>query len=263
MPVQPQAVLPQSGDEGSEVRIAAIESDVIGDGGKSTLELYASLDEYGNPLVWSVRQNGVEKARLEQNEPGTFSADAVLQTEDLDGDGKREVLIYRRSSGSAGAVGLTVLGPSRQWTALFSLDDPFALGGGSGGTAGDRYETAYAGDHRVLFADKQTGLQALLALDMKKYEAMDEQAVDRWLNRMEAWVDPISEYRLTDEDGDGVREIVTVQRIIGISHPDTIGLLKTTYRLEGDEYRAVSEALFDDEGRLLQQVRLDGDVSER
>ena len=261
MPVQPQAVLPQSGDEGSEVRIAAIESDVIGDGGKSTLELYASLDEYGNPLVWSVRQNGVEKARLEQNEPGTFSADAVLQTEDLDGDGKREVLIYRRSSGSAGAVGLTVLGPSRQWTALFSLDDPFALGGGSGGTAEGRYAVTYAGDGRVRFVDAQAHLDALLPLDMEKYELMDKTAVNRWLERMEAWIDPVSEYVVADEDGDGVSEIVTVQRIIGISHPDTIGFLKTTYRLEINGYKAVSEAVFDGQDRLVEQVRL-GDASE-
>lgn len=246
----PQAAVPDSGDEGRTLQLATIESDLDGDGGKSTLALNARVDEYGNPLDWYVLQDGAEKARLKQDEPGTFSASAELQAEDLDGDGKPEVLIYRRCSGSAGAVGLTVFSPSRQWEALFSIDDPFASGGGPGGTANDRYETTYAGDGRVLFVDKQAGLQAMLTLDMKKYDAMDEKTVSRWLEQMEAWVDPVSEYGFADEDGDGVREIVTVQRIIGISHPDTIGLLKTTYRLERDGYRAISEAVFDEENRL-------------
>ena len=63
------------------------------------------------------------------------------------------------------------------------------------------------------------------------------------LVRISNWVDPIADYKFTDIDSDGTEEIITVQRVIGISHPDTIAELRTTYKLESGQYRPITEAL--------------------
>lgn len=53
--------------------------------------------------------------------------------------------------------------------------------------------------------------------------------------KISSWVDPISDYEFKDTDGDGVMEITTMQRVIGISHPDTL-----VFEIEGGRYIAAA-----------------------
>jgi len=51
-------------------------------------------------------------------------------------------------------------------------------------------------------------------------------------------------------------EITAVQRAIGVSHPDVIALLKTTYRLHNGSYLARILTLTDEHGKELDRVEL-------
>jgi hypothetical protein len=229
----------------SILQLKNMDADLQNNGERTNLELYARVDLYGNPLSWHLNVDHVEKVMLSLTEEGIYGAPADLKIEDIDGDNKPEVLIYRYSMGSAGAVGLTIYKPSKEWETIFTIENPFefdhehALG---------RYEVKYLGDLKVSFIDQQTGLKATIPLDKKIYQDRDV--------KISTWVDPIWEYEFEDKDHDGIKEINAIQRIVGSSHAETIGLLKTTYNLEDGEYRGKTIAVHDEQGNLVQKIEL-------
>ncbi|GAB7386274.1 hypothetical protein BSNK01_01090 [Bacillaceae bacterium] len=231
----------------------AARADLLLTGRENELRLYADLNEEGAPARWRLLVDEEEKITLPQPAPSLYNAPADLKIEDLDGDQKPEVLVYRFSAGSAGARGLTVYSPAKNWAPLFAIDDPFAT---ASFEATDRYRVAYAGNFQVDFRDRVTGLSARLPLDMKNYASLDAEEREKMLRAISAWIDPVMDYVLDDSNGDGLKEIVTVQRIIGISHPDTIGLLKATYTIKNGVYTLTKQAVYDGQDRLLQEVWL-------
>jgi hypothetical protein len=243
--VQLEAAKPNGLMSSSNLQLKNIDADLQSNGKWNKLELYARVDQYGNPLTWHLNVDGVEKVTLSLVEPGIYGAPADIKVEDIDGDSKPEVLIYRYSMGSAGAIGLNIYSPSKEWEKIFSIENPFEF---DENHAKDRYEVKYLGDFKISFIDHQTSLKATIPLDKKKYQ-------DREV-KITTWVDPISEFEFKDKDEDGIKEIMAIQRIIGSSHPDTIGLLITSYRMENGEYRIKTIVAHDEQGSLAQKVDL-------
>ena len=197
----------------------------------------------GMPLSWSLMVDGYEKVRL-GNEGGLYGQ-ARLDFLDVDGDKKNEILFYRYSTGSSGAVGLNIYQlETRNWQPIFTSNSMENL-------QDNRFAVKYLGNYQVSFQDRQTGLQSLITLNKKNY-----QGIEQMLKGISTWVDPISAYQIADEDGDGVREIVTSQRIIGVSHADTIASLQTTYKLKDGQYHPVALGLYDFNNKLLREVKL-------
>ncbi|SHK42549.1 hypothetical protein [Desulforamulus aeronauticus] len=235
--------------------LKSVEKNILGDEAKEKVVLYAEQDKNGMPIAWSVVVDDVEKIKLPVKEEGLYSF-ADLKFEDVDGDHKNEVLVYRQSSGSAGAMGLAIYKPQEgagAWQLLFAIEDPFDYASGSetGQENNARFEVKYAGDYYVVFKDHQTGLKSTIPLAKEEYKGSES-----LLQTISTWIDPIIDYSLVDHDGNGVKEIITLQRVIGISHVDTLALLKTTYQLKGGYYQAVSLTLYDNKDKPLAEVKL-------
>jgi hypothetical protein len=236
--------------------LQSLEADLSGNGHRSKLDLSVLLDENSNPLAWILKVDGKETIKLPPAEEGLFGSRAELKQEDIDHSGTPKVLIFRRSTGTGGATGLNIYNPADSWKEIFAIQTGSEIGG-SWGTNAERFEVKYLGNFKVSFKDIQAGLRATIPLNAKTYESMDADQVKRWLTELTAWVDPISDYNIQDLDGDGVKEIVAVQRVIGISHPDTIALLKTTYKLQKGIYVKQKESIYNGEGsKLLGSVRV-------
>ncbi|SHE48153.1 hypothetical protein SAMN02745133_00472 [Desulforamulus putei DSM 12395] len=223
--------------------LQTLEQDLVGDPVKEKVVLYAEQSKDGMPLSWSLVVNGIEKVKLSP-EDGLYSF-AEVKFADVDGDQKEEVLLYRQSSGSAGARGLNIYKTTGEnWQELFSVNNT---------TEADdkRFEVKYMGNYYAGFEDKETGLKSTIQLDKARYKG-----IEHMLQGISTWIDPIVDYSLVDHNGDGVKEIVTIQRVIGVAHADTIGLLKTTYKMERGRYKAVTLTLCDNNDKPLAEVKL-------
>lgn len=233
--------------------LKSVEKNILGNETKEKIVLYAEQNQNGLPVAWSVVVDGVEKLKLPAQEEGLYSF-ADLKLEDVDGDHKSEVLVYRQSSGSAGAMGLAIYKPQEgAWLSLFNIEDPFdyAYGDATGNENKARFEVKYSGDYYAVFKDQQTGLNSTIQLNKEEYKDTADM-----LPNITTWIDPIIDYSLVDYDGDGIKEIITIQRVIGISHVDTLALLKTTYRLKEGQYQAEALTLFDNNDKPLAEVKL-------
>ncbi|GAB6158390.1 hypothetical protein JCM39194_15900 [Desulfotomaculum varum] len=222
--------------------IQSLEINLTGKQSKDKVSLYAEQSKDGLPLAWYLVVNGLEKVKLTAEDLYSF---AEVRFVDINGDGREEALLFRQSSGSAGARGLNIYQTAGQhWRELFSVNQDTA-------TDDKRYTVKYTGNYSVAFEDKSTGLKSMIPLNESRYQGSEHMLPD-----ITAWVDPIIDYSLVDYNKDGVKEIVTIQRVIGIAHADTIGLLKTTYQLKDNRYQAVAMTLCDSNDNPLAEVKL-------
>ncbi|CCO08008.1 hypothetical protein [Desulforamulus hydrothermalis] len=222
--------------------IQSLEINLTGKQSKDKVSLYAEQSTDGLPLAWYLVVNGLAKVKLTAEDLYSF---AEVRFADLDGDGRAEALLFRQSSGSAGARGLNIYQTAGQhWQELFSVNQDTV-------TNDKRYAVTYIGNYCVAFEDKETGLTGIIRLNESRYRGSEHMLPD-----ITAWIDPIIDYSLADYNQDGIKEIVTIQRVIGIAHADTIGLLKTTYQLKGNRYQAVTLTLCDSNDTPLAEVKL-------
>ncbi|GAB6179756.1 hypothetical protein JCM14036_10750 [Desulfotomaculum defluvii] len=225
--------------------LQTIEKNIFGDKTLEKIILYVEETPEGMPKSWSLVIEGVEKIKL-FHEDGLFSF-AKIAFADIDNDQREEILFYRQSSGSAGATGLNVYKISeRKLQQIFANNNEFE-------PSAQRFVVKYMDDFYVKFEDKETGLKSVIELDPDQYSGMENM-----LPNIATWVDPIVDYSLVDYNDDGNKEIITIQRVIGISHADTIGLLKTTYKMDQGQYKATTQTLCDSRDKPLAEVKLKG-----
>ena len=221
--------------------VKKVEHDVLGYGKMQAIALYVYQDAYGAPLSWFITVDEQKMLNLGRDDYDM----ADINFKDIDGDKRDEILVTRGSGGSAGAGGLNVFKPgASKWKELFAAKNLFDV-------PSKRFKMKYTGNYKARFEDLETGLKATIPLIKERYKGSEN-----LLPQISSWVDPISDYELKDIDGDGVIEIITTQRVIGISHPDTIALFKTMYKMQNQMYRADAVYLYDDKGLLLGQVKL-------
>ncbi|MFD0694725.1 hypothetical protein ACFQZT_11525 [Paenibacillus sp. GCM10027628] len=226
------------------VELSSQQVDLYGDGEQHEVALISYTDDKGNPYLWQVKLDDQLKASLAQPEESLF-APADMKIEDLNGDGKPEILVYRYNTGSGGGIGLHIYSPLQGWDPIFSVENPFAPSSMEGK---ERYSVKYIGEYKVSFEDDVTGMKTMIPLDAHKYEGIDIP-----LEKIGTWVDSISAYYFSDkEDAGGAKTIVAEQRIIGVTHPDTIAKLRTTYHWNGTIYVPTTVGLYDEQDNLLQ-----------
>jgi len=239
--IKQQSVRQEDNPAENLILIKKVEHDILGYGKMQIIALSVYQDIYGAPLFWIITADGQTVLGLDREDYDM----ADFKFEDIDGDDRDEILINRGSGGSAGALGLSVYKPGiGKWNELFAAKNSFDL-------PSKRFKIKYTGNYRVSFEDPETGLKAAILLEKERYKGTED-----LLPKIISWVDPIADYEIKDTDGDGVMEITTVQRVIGISHPDIIALFKTMYILHDEKYRADKVSLYDDQGHLLAQVKL-------
>lgn len=223
--------------------LQTLEQDLQGDAAKEKVALYGEQTKEGMPLSWSLVVDGIEKVKL-SHEDGLYGFGEAAFA-DVDGDQKVEVLLYRHSGGSAGAKGLNVYKTAEEnWQELFSVNNTLEA-------EDTRFEVKYMGNYYASFEDKETGLKSTIPLDKMQYKGIEDM-----LNGISTWIDPVIDYSLVDHNGDGIKEIITLQRVIGVAHADTLALLKTTYKIEKGRYKAVTLTLCDNKDKPLAEVKL-------
>lgn len=217
------------------------ETDLYNSGNQNNLELIVEEGPYGMPLLWRIICDKKEIVSM-YNEDGLYTL-SKIDSQDVNGDGNQEILVYRYSTGSGGATGLNIFQYALdEWKEIFAIKNPVDYMQGN-------YHVKYDSNYIVKFTDKASGKYYPILLEKENYVGIEEM-----LNGISTWIDPISDYDITDLDGDGVAEVVTTQRVIGVSHPDTIALLKTTYKIVGETYIAILTALHGSTGNLLFEI---------
>lgn len=199
------------------------------------VQLKMITDAGGWPDYWVISLDNSEAARLD-DEDGLYSK-ADMQIKDITGDGVPEILISRYGTGTAGAQGLAVYSwhgsqlenvfNSPNWADLAAVQE-----------LENRYEVKYLGNFQVSFLDRLTGETQVIHVNQEEFSADED-----LLEGISTWIDPISSYQLIDEDGDGVYEIITDQRVIGVAHVHTLAHLQTVYKLEDGKYQEVGRKL--------------------
>lgn len=189
----------------------------------------------GWPDYWVISLDNREAARLD-DEDGLYSK-ADMQLKDITGDGVPEILVSRYGSGTAGAQGLEVYSwHEQQLTNIF--DSPNWADLAAVQELESRYEVKYRGNYQVSFYDRQTDETQIIQVNREEFSAAED-----LLSGISTYIDPISSYQLGDENGDGVYEIITDQRVIGVAHVHTLAHLQTVYRLEQGRYQEVEKRL--------------------
>lgn len=140
-----------------------VEHDILGHGNKQTIVLSVYEDTSGAPLSWNITVDGQKMLTLARDD---YDA-ADIKFEDIDGDKRDEILVYRSSSGSAGAVALNVYKPGTgKWIELIALKNSFDL-------PSKRFKMKYTGNYKVIFEDPETGLKATIPLEKERYKGSE------------------------------------------------------------------------------------------
>jgi hypothetical protein len=194
-------------------------------GTKETLTVQTPV-ENEIPTHWNFFIGDEEKLKI-PNENGIFHSEIKVQN--LDQDDTDEILFYQYSTGSAGAILLNVYKPVDG--ALKLLFDSEKQAPPHGGDS-QWFEIKYTGNYQVSFLDKANQVSGTIELNPEEYT----EGADEFLPKIGTWIDPVNAYDIKDMDGDGITEIKTTQRVIGISHPDTLALLISTFSLVQNGY---------------------------
>jgi hypothetical protein len=198
------------------------------------------------PTQWSFLIGSEEKLNI-PNEEGIIHTEVKIQ--DLDQDQTDEILFYQYTTGTAGATLLHVYKPvGDKLLVLFESEKQAPAYGDD-----QHFDIKYAGDYKVSFFDKEKQVSATIELNPEEYR----DGADKFLTDITTWIDPVSMYEIKDTDGDGKAEIMTTQRVIGISHPDTLSLFIRTFSMakdvyESQEYKLVYE---EDPTKLILQEK--------
>ena len=211
----------------------SLQQDLYNDGQTESLVLYVQDDGHGTPIFLNLTVNGVKKVAIAMNDLMNgygFASHDYLEFKTLEPGRVPDVLLYLCGDGSAGAELLYVYRPSKNvWERVLATpaipDSEFS-----------RYSVKYIGNYQVSFFDKATGLQSVIDLDRATHQNVN-------LNMISNWVDPVSDYEFSNTNSNEAAEIIAIQRVIGISHPDTIAELRITYQLENGQYEPVAESL--------------------
>jgi hypothetical protein len=233
----------------SEVRSAKVYSgslDLSGNGRLLALGVYQDTDGEGRSS-WRIVVNGKTTVRLPKTEDGLYGPTVTVTQSDLNGDKRPELMLLRYNTGSSGAKAIDVFEPSKAWRNLFSVTPEFE-------SHDPAYLVRYRGNGKVSFVGLQTGMKAVIVVDKSHYGDSDAK-VEKMLEGIETWIDPVQDYEFGDFNHNSYTEITTVRRVIGVSHADTIALLKRRYVLRHGHYEADLETLTDATGRKTIAVK--------
>lgn len=222
--------------------------DLNGDGQKEVIEFFARKSEYYEH-EWKLVVNGNEIDVFDDKDKYIF---AEMKFDDLLNDGKQEILLYFQSGDSAGTTGLVVFKQDgTKFKQIFTDPIPKNITSESFyETIKKRFSMKYLGNFQVEFIDKQTSLATIIPLSKKRYEHhTNQEELQKALKQISTWVDPVSGYRIDKVEKNKPKEIVTIQRVSGISHVDAIARYETRYVFNNktQKYEPAKVALYSED----------------
>ncbi|MGF9944618.1 hypothetical protein ABEX44_15345 [Priestia megaterium] len=227
--------------------------DLNGDGQKEVVELFARKSEYYE-FEWKLVVDGKEIDVFDDKDKYIL---AKMDFADLFHNGKQDILLYFQSGDSGGTTGLVVFKQDeKKLKQVFTDPIPKNIASYYEATK-KRFSMKYLGNYQVEFIDKQTGLEATITLSKERYkDHPNQELIQDLLRKITTWVDPISDYHFDEITKKKPKEIVTVQRVSGISHVDVIARYETRYVFNNEiqKYVPTKVALYSNEtGRKLSE----------
>ncbi|MCR8927480.1 hypothetical protein NLI92_002869 [Priestia megaterium] len=220
--------------------------DLNGDGRKEFIELFARKSQY-HEHEWKLVVNGKEVAVYDNKDKYIL---AKMEFTDLLHNGKQDILLYFQSGDSGGTTGLIVFRQDeKKLKQIFTDPIPENIASYYE-TTKKRFSMKYHGNYQVEFVDKQTGLAAIIPLSKERYKDYPSQEIiQNLLEKITTWVDPVSDYHFDEVTKNKPKEIVTVQRVSGISHVDVIARYETRYVFNNEiqKYVPAKVALYSNE----------------
>ena len=151
--------------------------------------------------------------------------DASIRLADVTGNGVDDILIAAPTGGSGGIVDYRIIDfTDNKPREIFTAED------NQGVQIGGNYLPDYK--VRITFGDKGKEVIMSVPTDLGFYGYL--KIYDDEGNLLKDYYHPYGQYLsgllLLDTDGDGVAEVITTQRIVGLNNTDTLGYIRAVWR---------------------------------
>ena len=203
--------------------------DVDGDGQEDKVLLmgnkFSNDSHYYTKLYILVRDGKTDtiKGAIRPSIAGGY--ECGLRLADVTGNGVDDILISAPTGGSGGIVDYRIID--------FTDDQPreiFTAEDNQGVHIGGNYLPDYK--VRITLGDKGKEVTMTVPTDLGFYGYLN--VYDDEGNLLKDYYHPYGQYLsgllLLDDDGDGVAEVVTTQRIVGLNNTDTLGYVRAVWR---------------------------------
>ncbi|MHC1717919.1 MAG: hypothetical protein AB9883_04620 [Acidaminococcaceae bacterium] len=209
--------------------LATAYGDVDGDGQEEKVLLmgnkFSNDSHYYTKLYLLVRDALTDniKGAIRPSIAGGY--DASLRLADVTGNGVDDILIAAPTGGSGGIVDYRIIDfTDNKPREIFTAEDN--QGVQIGGTYLPDYKV------RITFGDKGKEVVMSVPTDLGFYGYL--KIYDDEGNLLKDYYHPYGQYLsgllLLDTDGDGVSEVITTQRIVGLNNTDTLGYVRAVWR---------------------------------
>lgn len=209
--------------------LATAYGDVDGDGQEEKVLLmgnkFSSDSHYYIKLYLLVRDTKTDsiKGAIRPSIAGGY--DCSLRLADVTGNGVENILIAAPTGGSGGIVDYRIIDfTDNQPREIFTAED------NQGIQIGGNYLSDYK--VRITFGDKGKEVVMSVPTDLGFYGYL--KVYDEDGNLLKDYYHPYGQYLsgllLLDADGDGIAELITTQRIVGINNTDTLGYVRAVWR---------------------------------
>ena len=203
--------------------------DVDGDGQEDKVLLmgnkFSNDSHYYTKLYILVRdaKNDTIKGAIRPSIAGGY--ECGLRLADVTGNGVDDILISAPTGGSGGIVDYRIIDfTDNQPREIFTAED------NQGVHIGGNYLPDYK--VRITLGDKGKEVTMTVPTDLGFYGYLN--VYDDEGNLLKDYYHPYGQYLsgllLLDDDGDGVAEVVTTQRIVGLNNTDTLGYVRAVWR---------------------------------
>ncbi len=209
--------------------LATAYGDVDGDGQEEKVLLmgnkFSNDSHYYTKLYLLVRDMKTDniKGAIRPSIAGGY--DCSLRLADVTGNGVDDILIAAPTGGSGGIVAYRIIDfTDNQPREIFTAED------NQGVQIGGNYLPDYK--VRITFGDKGKEVIMSVPTDLGFYGYLNVYDEDGDL--LKDYYHPYGQYLsgllLLDTDGDGVAEVITTQRIVGLNNTDTLGYVRAVWR---------------------------------
>lgn len=209
--------------------LATAYGDVDGDGQEDKVLLmgnkFSNDSHYYTKLYLIVRDAKTDtiKGAIRPSIAGGY--ECGLRLADVTGNGVDDILISAPTGGSGGIVDYRIIDfTDNQPREIFTAED------NQGVHIGGNYLPDYK--VRITLGDKGKEVTMTVPTDLGFYGYLN--VYDDEGNLLKDYYHPYGQYLsgllLLDDDGDGVAEVVTTQRIVGLNNTDTLGYVRAVWR---------------------------------
>ncbi len=217
-------------------KISSLLADVDGDDKEELVELMgtpiANSTHYKGDIYVLVKEQGTGRIKKFIRPKDLGGYDAYMTVADVTGDGVEDVIVAAPTGGSGGIIDYRILD--------FSENEPREIFG-INENKGVQVTGYYLPDYQVklVFPTLNKEMVLALAADKDLYEHLNVYTADGNLKNsgLRPYTQNLSNLYAIDTNGDGRSDVITTQRIVGVTNVDTIGYLRTKWKYKAGTWQ--------------------------